>query len=376
MQATGAARCDWSEGYRPELETCLVEYARKYHDACNEQIVNGQGEMQLELFDVEIYKPENAKGLEQKFIIALTILELLDWKEYLENEDEDAPPPDSLWLYIQGNPGAGKTFVGRTMLNMIPKFWREMSCSLPVAPTGIAGSLLRGETHVRSFQMPCGKKAMAAPSSSTGVAIRKAQAFMLCFKQLFCCLLDESSMTGRQHWSWMEFKASEAPKCADIDVETLAQNAPRRPANDPTNDPLKFARKQAAIEKKWKVSSVNGRKWGGIPMLVAMGDIYQLPAVRPKCHFDKSAPFSDKHEACALGMQTVQQFLEPLEGTGETGVSVVMDKVIRQKDPVFLENLLKMRSGTVDRKGAEWVLARKLDNLSKEEQCEFEAIAL
>jgi hypothetical protein len=71
---------------------------------------------------------------------------------------------------------------------------------------------------------------------------------------------------------------------------------------------------------------------------------------------------SSVSSACALGCLAFNDFLNPPQD-GVTGITVVMDDVIRQWDPAFLDLLDRMKDGNMDCNAAEFLLTWHYPNL-------------
>jgi hypothetical protein len=135
---------------------------------------------------------------------------MLQLKRYEERTDGNGELPPSFFIYVQGNPGTGKTFTTRTILNVIRQVMGAMGYALAVAPTGTAASLTRGKTTVRAFRIPVGKKGAEMPTSLADYSIEAIQAHLMRMRKMFALLKDEHSMEPRSQWPWMEFRCTEA----------------------------------------------------------------------------------------------------------------------------------------------------------------------
>jgi hypothetical protein len=109
----------------------------------------------LELFDVAIYKPENCRGFAQKLLVGIALMQIKRFKSFMEHQDTTLQAPESIFIYVQGNPGTGKTFVSRTILNIVRQCFKGMGFDLAIAPTGVAADLLKGKTHELSLGILC-----------------------------------------------------------------------------------------------------------------------------------------------------------------------------------------------------------------------------
>ena len=78
---------------------------------------------------------------------------MLQLKRYDESTDGSGDLPPRFFVYVQGNPGTGKTFTTRPILNVIRQVMGAMDEALVVAPAGTTVSLTRGKTTVRAFRI-------------------------------------------------------------------------------------------------------------------------------------------------------------------------------------------------------------------------------
>jgi hypothetical protein len=197
---------DWSASYQEGAEDWLSNYASGFYAEQNAATVAGVDDT-FELFDPAVYKPENCRGIAQKLLVGMVMLQL---KRYEERTDGNGELPPSFFIYVQGNPGTGKTFTTPTILNVIRQVMGAMGYALAVAPTGTAASLTRGKTTVRAFRIPVGKKGAEMPTSLADYSIEAIQAHLMRMRKMFALLKDEHSMEPRSQWPWMEFRCTEA----------------------------------------------------------------------------------------------------------------------------------------------------------------------
>lgn len=221
---------DWAAQYRDGAENWLETYSAKFYSSMNERIINGE-EKPLSLFDVHQYKPENARGKAQKLLVGALLYQLHEWAHHLSDplrtRAQPGTPPPSLFMYVQGNPGSGKTYTQRTMLNIIRQVFRSMDFDMAMAPTGCAASLVNGRTSYRALMLPVGRKRNNAPSSAyMSTSSQRLQAFKLSIRSLFALFKDEHSMDTRSDWAWMEERLSSTrrytPSLDSIPEEYLA----------------------------------------------------------------------------------------------------------------------------------------------------------
>lgn len=111
-----------------------------------------------------------------------------------------------------------------------------------------------------------------------------------------------------------------------------------------------------------------------MPLLSSYGDCHQLPAVAMKSISDDS-PASSPNSADHLGRLAIRDFLSPVDD-GTKGIVIVMDQVIRQRCPLYLSVMEKMRTGTMDQEAANFIASRRLSMLPEAERRAFERDAL
>ena len=87
-----------------------------------------------------------------------------EWKRHEDQEIDTLP--DSQNIYVEGLPGTGKTFIIKTLRNMIRKIHKSNHCDIASAPTGCATALINGSTHARSMSLPVEKKQHNAHQTS------------------------------------------------------------------------------------------------------------------------------------------------------------------------------------------------------------------
>jgi hypothetical protein len=360
----GGPDFDWSVGYSESGEHWLLQTAKQFYQDEERRLANGT-QASLELFDPTIYRPEACKGLAQKLLVGLAIMQMLHFKSFLSSfSSPNTLPPDSLFLYVQGNPGTGKTFVTRTILNIVRSIWGGMGYDMAVAPTGVAASLLRGKTDVRALKIPIGSKLQETPQPFQGKSINQFLAHCVPIRKLIVFAMDESSMFGREKWAWIPERLERARRMlSNLDEIYQPEEGSETPVwlDQMNNDKL--------------CNAVCHRPWGGIPLIVAAGDCGQLPPVACKSHFD-DRPASTRNTACAIGKCSFEEFLNLPDGSDTRSALVVMDQVIRQDDNEFKSVLEHMRNGTVGYDEADYCLDRTLSSLAEEDRELFEREAL
>jgi hypothetical protein len=72
--------------------------------------------------------------------------------------------PSSYVVKVQGNPGAGNTFMLCTTRNMTMNIFGKMDKYMVTVTTGVAADLICGETHIRGYSTPKQKKIKKPPN--------------------------------------------------------------------------------------------------------------------------------------------------------------------------------------------------------------------
>ena len=165
---------------------------------------------------------------------------------------------------------------------------------------------------------------------------------------MFLFIMDEDSMAGRPFWAWFRHRIEEG-RTPPIIQDHRAENH-----DLPNVHTFPFP------------PSVYERSWGGIPLVYSFGDCHQLPPVGMKAISDlKSIP--KIHTSDFQGLLSFKDFLNSTE-SGTRSCTVVMNDVIRQRDPLLKSVLNNIRYGTMDEPSVDFVLRRCLDNLSEDEK--------
>ena len=135
---------DWSKNFDSAAANHLNEYTTAFY--------NEEPTHHVEMFDDDVYCPENAKGFAQCLILSLVLHKM---KESISKSESTLK---NINMYVQGNPGTGKTFVIKTAMNMIKSNFNDQGKAQSVAPTGCAASLSGGQTLHRSVSLPTKSK--------------------------------------------------------------------------------------------------------------------------------------------------------------------------------------------------------------------------
>jgi hypothetical protein len=353
---------DWSAGRRPGGETWLADFKERYYQEHHGGVVHGTSR-RLVLFDPGTYKPENARGLSQQLLVYGVIYQLYQWHLFRERESQGAAPPPSLFFYVQGNPGSGKTFTQRTQINTVRRYFGEMEREQAMAPTGTAASLLCGRTSFRLLALPTGPKALEEPTNDLDESVLKVQAFIVTMSKMFGLFSDESSMATRHHLFWTKHRIESARRyLPDLTPDAAGPGGPT------------FSETLHAVQQQSYLRYIHERPYGGLPIFGMYGDCHQLPPVGARSHYDRTP--SPRSPACEAGRFVFRDFISPLDDENVKSTTVVMDSVFRQEDGPFKDALLHIREGTVSLSDEALFLSRDLLQLPEAERAIFVQKAL
>lgn len=179
---------------------------------------------------------------DQKHAVAIILDKLLEW---IETEDYSTFQP--LRMIVQGAGGSGKTVFMNTAVTVIRKMFQRNDVVQVTAPTGAAAFNGGGETMHNFWMVNPGK--VHDPPLQRGS--KKLELLMEKQRNLLVNFVDERSM---------------------ISTETLGTV------------------EQLSREGLYSGHNIH-EPWGGIPVVVLVGDDYQLPSVQPGSFsiFDNSA---------------------------------------------------------------------------------------
>ena len=255
---------------------------------------------------------------------------------FLKANPEEAStmePPVSYRHYIQGNPGAGKSFVVNTMRNLVRNFFQSKERDIAVTPTGCSAALIRATTSTRGLKIPTGRQLKQAVSDKLPGTAASISFFAENLQSCFQLTDDESSMKSRQQNAWAEGRCS-----------TLRRSETATGKVDPR---------------------VARRTWGGIPVVNSLGDCHQLPPVAALPHYDESVSKSGGSDE--MGRQVHMNFIS-MDTDAEYSLVTVMDEAIRQRCQHFKDIINEMRNTGMSRESATVLMNRHLENLPQEER--------
>ncbi len=227
-------------------------------------------------------------------------------QDYHEKKDTFKP----LRLIVAGTAGSGKSFLIKCLLKTIRSLFKSNKSVQVVCPTGSSANLINGVTLHSFFKIPMSSKSkeMSPPEGSSGETLQNNSA------GLKVLLLDERSLVGATTMGWMEFHS----RCG------------------------------------MEGGSQMDKSWGGLPVVVFMGDDVQLPPVLDSPIYNCKSKIS----AAIHGVLSWQEFSE----------SVTLRKSIRQQAPdqqQFRDVLFAIREYKATPQQAQWLQQFQWSNLKK-----------
>jgi PIF1 helicase. len=306
-----------------------------YQNRCS-HMLGGIPDEELELFDEEIFRPENAKGSKQRMIVFMLLYQQYQfhkWKTQVSHlgtsttaEPTDNPPPPSIFLLVEGKAGSGKSFILKTLRNITRAIMKSNLAELTSAPTGVAGSLINASTHCCVASIPTGKAVTKPPSKIAATNYQQLLSLAKSHQSIFSRFMDEHSMMGRKQFAWMKHRMEEFRRPFPL-VDNNGQEV--------------LYESDHPLEK-----SLYDRPFGGIPFIMSCGDFAQLPAVMDKMLFDNASATPNTADSC--GKIAFAEFINSPDNESAISSVVIMDEVVRQEDRGFKLFLDNVANGSLD----------------------------
>ena len=242
----------------------------------------------LQIPDVNLASLNN----DQKFAFDLVMKTLLDFTK----EHECYEP---LRLIVGGTAGSGKSYLIKCLIKAIRTFLNSNKAVQVLCPTGNSANLIAGVTLHSFLKIPSFNRTgdMVAPDGSTG---EKLQSNCDGLKVL---LVDERSLIGACTLGWMEFLC------------------------------------RHGVQRGTQVD----KSWGGLPVVVFLGDDVQLPPVMDSPVYNSKSCYP----AAMHGALIWQEFDK----------AVILKTIVRQgeSEKDFRETLLAIRDSKATPHHAEWL---------------------
>ena len=251
----------------------------------------------LNLLNVD---PENLNQ-EQKFAFSIILDSLA---KYIDNDPDFQP----LRMVIAGTAGTGKSFLIKCLVKAVRNLFQTNNSVKILCPTGSSANLISGVTIHSFFKIPTSVKSSRDLVPPKGVAAEQLQRNC---DGVHVLLIDERSLVGCNTLGWMEFMA--------------------------------------------RYGMTNGEKsslsWGGLPVVVFLGDDVQLPPVcdTPVYKIPSSSP------ASLHGSLVWKEF----------NSAVFLSKIVRQDESQeYLKNvLMSLRDYSTTLEQAVWLQQFQWDNI-------------
>jgi hypothetical protein len=157
----------WNNDYDPAAESAMKKSRLRFYARQTAAQVSGV-DTPFALIKGDVYTPTNDIGHPQRLVIALHLVALREWTDYWDSCRMSFPRsiPSSYLVKIQGNHGAGKTFMLCTTHNMKRNVFGKMNYDMVTVTTGVASDLICGETHIRGYSTPTHTKSPNSPQQT------------------------------------------------------------------------------------------------------------------------------------------------------------------------------------------------------------------
>ena len=257
-----AVPSEWRTYTGAQIRACVAQWAEEHENKYRAEAPDTR------LFlPVEVFHPSEAKP-SQRPLIGLVLLTLYAWWRWAIDAGEAhtrgqrlPPAPQAVRAIVQGRPGTGKSWMIKTICNMVRQLTKDMGSCRTFGPTGTSASAIGGETVHRAAAPPMKKKDLHKPPQPLGVgcvtSAARVSALQRRFGPLWALLDDEFSMKAREMLGWLEFRCREG---RPADVATFRAS----PAGNGEGE----------------------ADWGLVPLVIETGDVLQLPAVAATACWD------------------------------------------------------------------------------------------
>ena len=242
----------------------------------------------------------NSLNKEQKFAFSLIMETLI---KYQENPSSVEP----LRLIISGTAGSGKSHLIKCLVKEITSLFGTKKSVQVLCPTGNSANLINGKTIHSFLKIPIGpafNKEMSPPDGE------KCKELQEKFEHLVALFVDERSLVGSKTLGWMEFLCQHGAKIS--------------------------------------------KPWGGLPVIVFLGDDVQLP---PVCDTPVYVG-SSKSPAAVHGFLVWKQFQDAVELT-----TIVRQSNEQQQLKAVLQSL---RTYSATAEHTRWLQQFQWENLTSQ----------
>jgi hypothetical protein len=274
------------------IENWLEEIVEKYQKTC----VTESNPYGFPLRnDGSYYHIDNVNS-DQKQIISYVLKHLKEWSE---TEYTRHVKPKTLRMTVAGVAGSGKSTMINTLVTIIRNFFKSEKCVQVCAPTGAAAFNAGGVTCHRAFGLNF-NTTISEIGANTMKDLRNNM------KDLVCLIVDERSMISSKVLAAMEYRAR---KCANN-------------------------------------GECENCDWGNIPIVILVGDDYQLPSIDSGMTYSVEESFVTGilHQTYENKKPVIQQLGEDIFLDLAKDVMYLQESKRQQKDQAhFLELLQKAR---------------------------------
>lgn len=264
------------------------------------------------------YNVYDAEG-DQLDILCEVLSKLKEWLNYTLHPEKHKRPFQQMRLTICGASGTGKSHLIKTIVTAIRKIFRFDDAVHVSAPTGAAAFNVVGQTIHRLFGVH-----PLFPSKNPSAA--KIEDLKKMFKRTVALIMDERSMITCSLLGAAERNAAE---CAHNGAHT-------------------------------------DEEWGGIPIVILVGDDYQLPPVTNRTEqgpfdiMDEKANLS--HAKMNVKSSGAYQFLQ----LSTHVMTLTCSKRQHADQDIFKSLLDKLRFGILEEINAHILMKLKLENIKSE----------
>ena len=210
-----AVPSEWRTYTGAQIRACVAQWAEEHENQYRAEAPDTR------LFlPVDVFHPSEAKP-SQRPLIGLVLLTLHAWWRWAIDAGEAhtrgqrlPPAPQAVRAIVQGRPGTGKSWMIKTICNMVRQLTKDMGSCRTFGPTGTSASAIGGETVHRAAAPPMKKKDLHKPPQPLGVgcvtSAARVSALQRRFGPLWALLDDEFSMKAREMLGWLDSDAARA----------------------------------------------------------------------------------------------------------------------------------------------------------------------